>query len=198
MVIDIKYRQEQASLIRQNAKQVIKSLEIFKVFQKYGSLFFTGSYALDLMTWNDIDMQLVAKDGLHLKQAFSEIFSHFLNHDAFIKSKVIHFHGDFKPMMPRGLYLGLEVFFQELGGVWKLDLWVLQQKDFDKNRAFIKEIENLLTPKTRDLILEMKHEMMSGNYRVPQLGSYELYKALIKGYKSKKEVIQYLKEKKLM
>tara|TARA_A100001015_G_scaffold241313_1_gene275362 strand:+ start:4361 stop:4957 length:597 start_codon:yes stop_codon:yes gene_type:complete len=186
---------DQAHTIKKNAEEVIESLKINEILKQYGTLFFTGSYALDLMTWNDIDMQLVIKEGVNTKKAFNEIFSHFFQNKAFIKSKVIHFHGDFKPVMPRGLYLGLEFSLQELGGMWKLDLWVLEQEDFDKNRTFIKDIESILTPKIRGLILEMKHEMMSGNSRVPQLGSYELYKALLKGYRSKDEINKYLKSK---
>jgi len=190
--------QEQADSIHQNAEQVLKCLEVSNTLQKYGTLFFTGSYALDLMTWNDIDMQLVPKDGLDVKQAFSEIFSHFLQHDAFVRSKVIHFQRDYQPAMPRGLYLGLEFLLEEFGGRWKLDFWVLQQPDFDKSRTFVKEIEHILDPKIRALILEIKHEMMSGSDRVPKLGSYELYRALLKGYRTKSAITQYLKKKNLL
>jgi len=186
---------EQAELIRGNTNQVIKHLQIAEILEKYGKLYYTGSYALDLMTWNDLDMQLVPNPGMDSKQAFSEIFNHFFNHESFIKGKVINFQGDYKPVMPRGLYLGLNFNIEDLGGDWKLDLWVLNDEDFKKNRLFIEKIQSIMTPEIRQLILELKHQMMEGNNRVPQLGSYQLYQALLEGHTTKNEIARFLNEK---
>ena len=54
-----------AKSIRSNAKQILESKNIDSTIREMGDLFYTGSYALDLMTWNDIDMQIVLKEGLN-------------------------------------------------------------------------------------------------------------------------------------
>ena len=61
-----------------------------------------------------------------------------------------------------------------------------------KNRALIETLKAKLDPETRDLILELKHEMMNGNERVPQMASHFLYQAiLLDGIKDKKVLYAY-------
>ena len=105
---------------------------------------------------------------------------------------MIHFKGNYKPKMPRGVYLGLKIDFPEEGRGWKLDLWSLSQSDFAKNRSLIETLSSKLDRKVRDLILVLKHEMMSGDGRVPQMGSHFLYQAiLLEGIKDREELPKY-------
>jgi hypothetical protein len=188
--------QQKPVSIQENATRVIEELGLIDLCSEYGELLFTGSYSIDLMTWNDIDMQLVPHPGVDPKEALSKIFDALFKHDAFLKSKMIHFHRGFKPVMPRGLYLGLEFLIEDMGGLWKLDLWILERKDFDQNRDFMQEVSKLLTnPITRHTVLELKKEMMKGESRIPSLGSYTLYQGLLKGNRTKDQLIAYLEQK---
>lgn len=185
--------QEMAKLIRRNAQQILESKGIDAALGKIGHLFYTGSYALDLMTWNDIDMQVVLNEDIKPIEALSSIFNLIAKDPDFIESQMIHFQGKYKPKMPRGVYLGLKLNCPELGGYWKLDIWSLAKSDFDKNRSLIETLSSKLNPKNRDLILEMKHEMMAGSDRVPQMGSHFLYQAvLLEGIEKKEALYKYL------
>ncbi|MBS0652366.1 MAG: hypothetical protein JSR39_02440 [Verrucomicrobia bacterium] len=184
--------QEIAKSIRSNAKHVLESKKIESMIKEIGELFYTGSYALDLMTWNDIDMQVVVREGTDPKEAFCSLFDRIAKDPGFIEAQMIHFQGNYKPKMPRGLYLGIKMDCPDLGGIWKLDLWSLAKPDFEKNRTLIETLKGKLDPQVRDLILELKHEMMSGSERVPQMGSHFLYQAiLLEGIRDKQALYQY-------
>lgn len=185
-----------ATTIRNNGKKLLESKKIEASIQEIGELFYTGSYALDLMSWNDIDMQVVLKTGTDPLDALGKIFTQLSRDPGFIEAQVIHFRGKYKPKMPRGVYLGLKIEEPDLGGVWKLDLWSLEKEDFEKNRALIELLKSKLTPETRALILEMKHELMAGRERVSQMASHFLYQAiLLEGIKEKGALKTYLSEK---
>lgn len=188
----ISQHRETATTIRSNAKKILEGKKIESKIKQMGELFYTGSYALDLMTWNDIDMQVILKEGVDPIQSFSALFNQLAAYPGFIEGQMIHFKGHYKPKMPRGLYLGINVDFPDEGGIWKLDLWALSPKDFAKNRALIETLSSKLDPEVRDLILEFKHEMMSGSTRVPQMGSHFLYQAiLLEGIKDRESLYQY-------
>jgi len=181
-----------AKEIRTNAKHVLEKKNIETSLENYGELFFTGSYALDLMTWNDIDMQLVLKDDVDPINVLGEFYRQITKDPGFIEAQMISFKGKYKPKMPRGVYLGIKLDFPEHGGVWKLDLWVLAKADFEKNRSLIEELKSKLDSETRKFVLELKHEMMTGSDRVPQMGSHLLYKAvLLNGIKRRDELFEF-------
>ena len=50
-----------------------------------------------------------------------------------------------------------KVDFPDLGGIWKFDIWSLQEDDFRKNRLLLEQLQNALTEGARELILEIKH-----------------------------------------
>jgi hypothetical protein len=173
-----KYK-DKAKLIRSRAQQLLESKEIDSTIRQEGELFYTGSYALDLMTWNDIDMQVVFHKGVDPLEALGRIFNVLAKDPDFVEAQMICFRGSYKPKMPRGLYLGIKMDCPHLGGEWKLDVWSLAPTDFEQNRSLLDNLSSRLTPQKRDLILELKHEMMAASGRVPPMGSHLLYQALL-------------------
>jgi len=181
--------------IRLNASAVLKNLRLEQIVNNYGTLLYTGSYVLDLMTWNDIDMQIQLHKGVDPKKAFVSILGFIMESGNFVKSQIINFQGQYKPAMPRGIYLGFEMDFPEYGGMWKFDLWSLASEDFNKNRMLIEKIQEELTPEKRKLILSLKQEMQSKEGRVPHMGSHFLYQAVIlHRLNTPKEIYQFLTE----
>ncbi len=162
------------------------------MIREIGELFYTGSYALDLMTWNDIDIQVVIENGTNAIEALRDIFNRLAKDSGFIEAQMIHFYGNYKPRMPRGVYLGIKIDCPGFGGIWKLDIWSLAKHDFEKNRVLIETLKSKLDPQNRALILELKHEMMVGGERVPQMGSHFLYQAiLLNGIRDKEALYKY-------
>ena len=83
-----------------------------------------------------------------------------------------------------------------MGGIWKFDIWSLQEDDFRKNRLLLGQLQRAMSEDTRKLILEIKHELMQQSGRVPKMGSHWIYQAvLLHGLVEKKAIIDFLKEK---
>ena len=165
------------------------------LFKNYGEVFFTGSYALNTMTWRDVDLQILPKKGIDPRTALLEILSFYFNDPHIIKSQFINFLGDYKPTMPRGLYLGMNFLSPSHGGNWKMDIWILNEKDFEKNRAFMNSLKALINDDLRNIILEIKYKLMGKDGRVPQGGSYYLLQLLLQGIRDKNMLLVKLKEK---
>lgn len=178
--------------IRRNAAQFLEAKGVESAIRKLGNLFYTGSYALDLMTWNDIDIQVVFDEQTNPMDGMTTLLGQFVKDPDFLEGKIIHFRGDYKPMLPRGIYLGIH-----WGGFWKMDLWALEKADFDRNRVLIETLLSKLNEKNRKLILELKREMMAGEGRVPPLASHFLYQAvLIEGMQDKEAIYRYIADRK--
>lgn len=170
---------KKAQEIRKNAQDILQEKEIERRLKRIGELYFTGSYTLDLMTWNDIDMQIVLHERQHPIDVLGRFFTEISKDPDFIEAQIINFTGDYKPKMPRGVYLGLKLNCPKHGGLWKLDLWSLAQKDFEKNRLLLENLRARLTPELRKLLIEIKAEIMAGKERMPQMSSHLLYQAVL-------------------
>lgn len=185
-----------ADALQLQADAVLNRLQLPSLVEEIGKLYFTGSYALKLMTWNDIDMQIALKDGLTPSTALMRLLDAFVHANHFVKAQIINFSGEYKPHWPRGYCLCLKMNFPDLGGIWKFDVWVLEKNDLEKNQALVQKLKNALTEETRILILQMKNELMKQSGRVPKMGSHWLYQAiLIQDLREKTVILDFLKEK---
>lgn len=196
MNTNIPTQKEVANKLRSQAADLLESKKIPSLLSEMGQFYFTGSYALDLMTWNDIDMQLVMREGLSPSEALVKIIGHFAHESDFIEGRIMHFTGNYKPQWPRGYCLCLKFDVPHLGGLWKLDLWTLSKEEVDRNRAFMAQLKNALTDNARERILEVKFELMKATGRVPKNGSFWLYQAiLLHGLSEKKAIFDFLRSK---
>ena len=185
--------EENAHQIRKQGEKLLVAKRIVEKLEQRGTIFFSGSYALDLMTWHDIDLQLVVKAGLDPLETLSYFYLEMAKDPDFIEGKIINFTGNHKPKMPRGVYLGIDFHSAEHGGFWKLDIWSLFPKDLEANQILLEQLKQKLTPFSRQLILEMKHFLMKSSGRVPQMGSHFLYQAiLLEGLSDKQAILDYL------
>lgn len=179
-----------ANTIRSNATNLINTKNIVDILGRHGEVLFTGSYELDLMTWYDIDVQIVLSNAHNPLETFNSIQSELCQDKDFVEAQLINFTGTYKSKMPRGIYLGLK-FISEEQGEWKMDIWSLGEKDFRDNRELLEKLKAKLIPHLRTLILEVKHEMMKGSDRVPQMGSHLLYQeVLLNGNHDKESLLQ--------
>lgn len=189
---------EKAREIRKNAQAILQEKGIECRLKNIGELYFTGSYTLDLMTWNDIDMQIVLREQQHSIDVLGVFFTDISKDSDFIEAQIINFTGDYKPKMPRGVYLGLKLYCQKHGGLWKLDVWSLAKKDFEKNRLLLENLRSRLTPELRKFLIEIKTEIMAEKERMPQMSSHLLYQAvLLNGITNRESLKEYFEKHKM-
>jgi len=187
---------EIANQIHSQADAVLQRLKLSSLIEMLGELYFTGSYALNLMTWNDIDMQIMVKKELTPQKALMQIMDLFVNQKGLVKAQIINFNYDYKPHWPRGMCLSTQINFPDLGGIWKFDIWSLQEDDLRKNQLLLGQLQDRMSEGAKKLILEIKHELMQQSGRVPKMGSHWLYQGvLLHGLVEKKAILNFLKER---
>lgn len=184
---------KKSAQIRQSAEQVLAKLSLATALVDIGELGFTGSYALDLMTWNDIDCQIKLFNEEEPEQVFGEIITRLFGLKGVKNLKLINFIKNPKPTMPIGLYCGVHYHYE--GEVWKIDIWYLPEKEYTTNQLFTQRILSKLTPELRETILKWKFYFMGNDSRMPHLLSYYLYQAiLLQGLHEEAQIKHFLKE----
>jgi len=138
--------------IRNEADRILGS-GLRALLAGYGDVHIVGSYALQLMTWRDLD--------IHLVQEHSDVKAFFsLGGEiaALLQPHRMHFRDESlvgTPGLPKGLYWGIYL-GDERAGNWKIDLWQTSRQGFEAVRRFGEGIAMRLNGENREVILAIK------------------------------------------
>lgn len=163
--------------IRAEADEILWERGLHRLLAEYGEVYPTGSYALRLMTWRDLDLYLVAPDitvgaffglGRQIAELLGAPRMHFRN------ERVGHTAG-----LPRdGLYWGIYM-GDERAGAWKIDLWAMDEEEHSRLQAYLDAIAARLSSKARRCILRIKSACwMRPGYRL-RYSSQDIYEAVL-------------------
>ena len=180
--------------IRKSAERFIKSKNIESILSKHGNVLYTGSYLTNLMTWNDIDMQLVL-DRYDDINVFTEIAKDILSDDDAICVRIMNSCQRKKsPKMPTGICLNVDYSVSESSSKWKLDIWSLHPDDLNRDIRLSSKILNNINDDIRYMVLKLKFRFMDNGERVPQLVSYHIYQAIFEhNITSESLIVEYIK-----
>lgn len=186
---------QRSKKLKEEAQEFIEKKKFEDKLQPYGKFLIVGSFKTDLMVWRDLDLQIILDDYEKRLDIFAKISSQLLEDRELKSIKLINFFQGKKKSMPVGLYMGMS-FTTQSQEDWKVDLWTLDEKDQKQSSEFTQKLEEKLTPKHRELILSWKYRLMKDQKRVPQLGSYFLYQAIVfEELSDEKSIISYLRSK---
>jgi hypothetical protein len=127
---------------------LLSALGLHGILSHYGFPRVTGSYALRLMTWRDLDIPRERSDvglvvlwlGGRLVECLSPVRMHYRN------ERLARTQG-----LPNGLYCGIYL-GDERAGAWKIGIRAVDSRECDRLTAFIDSIAGRLTPKLRHRI----------------------------------------------
>jgi hypothetical protein len=143
---------DRAREIRSEADRILGS-GLRALLSRYGDLHVAGSYALDLMTWRDLDLHLVNEEP-DVPAFFSlggEIAALLTPHRMhFRDERVVATAG-----LPRGLYWGIYL-GDERAGAWKIDVWMTTAQEHEPTRRFGDRIAAQLNDEKRAAIVAIK------------------------------------------
>lgn len=187
----------QSRILGIEAQDFLERKKIEEILSLHGKIHYTGSYALDMMCWKDIDIVLEVSNIEDSKIHFHNIIGQLLELPDIMD---IHFidgmNFKIRPGLPKGYYLGFDMFDERIVEKWKIDMWVLDAEDFSKNQVFMNEAKQKLTPELKELIINIKFQLMGENKRVPSLMSFHLYNAvLFEGLRNENEILEFIKNK---
>lgn len=161
--------------IRAEADRLLAS-GLRRVLDAHGEVHIVGSYALQLMTWRDLDIHIV-NDRLDTHAFFAlgaQVASLLSPHRMHYRDETaVHTEG-----LPNGLYWGVYL-GDERQGAWKIDIWMTDRVGFETPRAYGERVRQALSEGTRDTILRIKSACWQHPEYRRQFSSGDIYTAVL-------------------
>lgn len=139
----------QISQDKKEALQIESQLGILNFLSPFGECAITGSVALDLIVKPDIDVHLLTKND-DLFMIIGEVYRFLIN-----KSEIQHVHiSDYR--INNGFKVGVYN-YKGPNKKWSIDIWITHDP---KSTGFVllKKLNDKLTPKQREIILQIKRD----------------------------------------
>jgi hypothetical protein len=165
-----------STIITQEATEIIYKHGLHEILSKYGSPAYQGSYALNLMTWRDLDIYLVNDNYNEIKhfELGKEIMICLRPYKMSYRNEIINKSG----LLPEGLYWGIysNTTFPE---IWKIDIWAIDTGQAVKYAKQLNDIKAKLNDANRQAILEIKNNCCKHpDYRI-NFFSMDIYRAVL-------------------
>lgn len=180
--------------LKREADHLLFDLGVEDTLKKYGPVIYSGSYALDLMAWRDIDLYLNLDDDPEPIETLCKLVRDFSIRDDALRVVIQHKTHLKYPAFPVGICLGIKL-GSDWSKFWKLDIWVVSNAVREQNKANLQQVLDTLTPETKELILDMKQKLMTPAGRTPSMSGYFLYQAVLhEGLRDENKIRSYLRE----
>lgn len=164
--------------LRAEADGILQAHGLHSLLSEVGAVHVTGSYLLQLMTWRDLDIYLVA-EGLAVERFFwlGASIADLLEpaRMSFRNERLAR-----TPGLPDGLYWGVYVPWAS-AELWKLDIWGIAPAEYARLRDYCPRLIERLTPATRRAILEIKSQCSSRPGYRKAFTSTDIYEAVLDG-----------------
>jgi len=183
---------ETATSLKNDAIKVLKDWDFLNILNKYGTPYIVGSVELDLMTWRDIDIEVISSSA-PTKNDIMEIAGYLFNKTGVRKVSPIDYSDVDGVKKPKGLYVGAEYVDKE-NNKWKIDVWLLT-KDSARTKDTTEMLKHKLTPKFKEIILDIKSQLSTHPKYRKEISSVDIYTAVIdSGIKNLEGFKQYLSQ----
>ena len=169
-----------------NADQLLYDFGLLNELNNYGTPYIVGSYAMDLMAWNDLDIY-VSNESMTTEKLY-ELTSFILNtfHPVWYEAKeevsdgkIVWFHG-FETEM--------------LGALCNVDIWFFDNDTITEALDFSKNIKQklLANPELKEVVINIKQSLIENEqYGFDKISSMDVYKAVFEdNIRSYKEFIE--------
>ncbi len=162
--------------LHEEADGLLWSRGLHALLSRYGVPRVEGSYALRLMTWRDLDIYLVgsslaSSSFFALGGCLAELLSP-------VKMSHRNEYLGRTPGLPRGLYWGVYL-GDERAGAWKIDIWAVDQGEYERVAEAGREISARLTDEYRSRILDIKAACWRDPRYRKQYSSMDIYRAVL-------------------
>mgnify|MGYP003301844821 FL=1 len=171
---------------KSDADKLLYDFGLLNELNKYGTPYIVGSYAMDLMAWNDLDIY-VYNECMSTEKLY-ELTSFILNtfHPVWYEAKkevsdgkTVWFHG-----------FETEI----LGELCNVDIWFFDKETITKASNFSKNIKQklLVDPELKEVVINIKQSLIENEqYGFDKFSSMDVYKAVFEdNIRSYKEFIE--------
>jgi hypothetical protein len=170
------FLQQQNTLLKQEADALLFEKGLLHILRGFGLPHVHGSYALDLMTWRDLDIYLEA-DSLP-ETDFFNLGSKICTALQPVKMSFRNERMAKTPGLPHGLYWGIYL-GNERAGAWKIDIWAVDRADCAALLAHCANRKQQLTPAAVQHILAIKSQCWQDPAYRRSYSSDDIYTAVL-------------------
>lgn len=173
-----KFLMKQNLLLKDEANNLVYKMGLSTVLESFGKIHISGSYALDLMTWRDLDIYL--ETDLISEQRFFQLGGEL---NAMLSPLRMHFRNERNAKtdgLPDGLYWGIYL-GDERQGAWKIDVWAVCEKELDRLIKYCEAIREQLDDTSSSTILSIKSQCWQDPEYRRVYSSAHIYEAVLKG-----------------
>ena len=168
---------EYSRLLRREATELLDKEGLLSMLKAVGTTQVIGSYALDTMTWPDIDISMNLPDVQNVEMFFELAKSIATKFQITKMSYSNHYIRNF-PGFDHGLYWG--ILLRYAGREWKIDLWGYDDADYKRHIAEADALYQQLQQADRAAILRIKHVICQHpEYRGTVYNSMAIYRAVL-------------------
>ena len=182
------------SALISEANAILYDYGLLEILGKYGTPIIQGSYALNLMTWRDLDIHL-ENDEISIR----DFFNLGLDIATKLKPRRMSYRNELigkTDNLPKGLYWGIytKLTFPE---EWKIDIWGMDSDQIRSCCKRFKDLKSKISEKNRLTILMIKSYFCRHPEYLKRFSSTDVYKSVIEeNVKSVEEFSKWLKENK--
>ena len=155
------------------ANRILYELGLLKRLEEIGEPHIIGSYRMDMMAWNDLDID-IENDTMSLDKMY-ELSAFIINtfHPVWYEAKE-EVNDDGK----RVWFHGFETMI--LGELWNVDLWFFDKETISKAEKYCDNIASNTSQTQKEIIVSIKSELISrGLYSFEKYKSIDVYKAVL-------------------
>ena len=175
--------------LQKEGNEVLEKIGLLSTLSNYGQVVVSGSLVTGLMSWRDIDIEVLTENP-SIDSVFN-VAKLLLENN---KVKSIQVQDNTRHRMhdhqPDGMYLGFRYQGQD---VWKFDIWFLTGNNHT-GKDDIEWINSTMTPEKQKSILNIKSKISDNPKYRKSIFSIDIYKAVLnENVKSYDEFGEYLK-----
>lgn len=163
---------QKAKALQTQANTILQDLDLIKLLAKYGNIEIVGSYALELMSWEDIDLLVIGKPSY---KNYLDVVNYLFARENVYSMNLQDFRKSIYPDRPKGIYCGIS-YLMKPDTFWKIDIWfLLDSTSID----VVNEVKKKLNNDNRSIILNIKNEMRDKTEHGREVSGMDVYKAVL-------------------
>lgn len=159
--------------IRRNADRILYDCGLLDMLRECGTPHTVGSYQMDMMAWNDLDID-IENDGMDMRKLYrltGRILETFrpswyeAKEERTQEGKTVWFHG-FEAMVD--------------GQLWNVDLWFFDRETIAEAERYCSRIAGAASARQREQILAIKRGLLDRDlYAFDKFRSMDVYRAVL-------------------
>ena len=164
--------EELSNVIKENANIILYKFQLLDKLKELGKPHIVGSYKMDMMAWNDLDID-IENDNVTLEKLY-DLTTYITKTFKPVWYEAKEVNNNIKKVW----FHGFETIINN--ELWNVDLWFLSKCEIEETEKYCDTVSNSITLARKNVIIKIKKELISkGLYSFEKFKSIDVYKAVL-------------------